>query len=342
MSAEPLLSVRDLTVSFEGEDGRVVAVKGMSFDVPPQRAVAMVGESGSGKSVTAHALLGLLPSPPARIDGGEVRFGGVDLLKLPERKLRPYRGGKIGLVFQDPTAALNPVYSVGAQLSEAIRLHLPLGRRAVRERALGLLHRVGFPEPEARFGDYPHELSGGMCQRAMIAIALAADAELLVADEPTSALDMLAAAQIVALLADLRRERGLSLLFISHDLGLVAAVADDVVVVYAGEVVERGPARVLLEHAQHPYTRALLASVPPLRRERRRRNQPVRRLPVLAGAPPLLTRGDAGCRFAPRCREVVARCREAAPPLYPVGPLEVRCFLREQPRRAALPPEVAP
>ena len=339
MSSPVLLEVRDLRIGFEGEGGITRVVDGVSFEVPAGSTVGLVGESGAGKSVTAHAILGLLPSPPARVVGGQVLCEGVDLLHLSERKLSRYRGGRISLVFQDPATAFDPVYTVGAHLREAIRLHLKLGRRAVRERALSLLHRVGFPEPEARIDDYPHELSGGMRQRAMIAIALAADPALVIADEPTSSLDMLAAAQIVSLLGDLRRERGLSLLCISHDLSLVGGIADVIVVLYAGQVVENGPAARVLSRPRHPYTQALLRAVPPLRTTRRHRREPAGRLPAIPGSPPRMGEHIVGCRFAARCPEVHARCRSEAPLLYETEGHAARCFLREPTRTAALPPD---
>jgi peptide/nickel transport system ATP-binding protein len=340
LQSVPLLSVRNLVVRFASDDGDVTAVDDVSFDVPRSSTVALVGESGCGKSVTAHSIMRLLPIPPAKIAAGEITLAGESLLALSERHMRSVRGERISIVFQDPMSSLNPVYSIGAQLSEAIRVHRSTGRSAARKRSIELLERVGLPDAAQRLAHYPQQLSGGMRQRVLIAMALACDPELLIADEPTTALDMLAAAQINTLLADLRREREMSMLLISHDIGAVAQSADYVVVMYAGQVVEKGPAAAVLRAPNHPYTRGLIRSMPPLLQRRRRRRPTPTRLPTIGGTVPVL-RGEAaqqsGCRFADRCSEVYERCREEQPTLLDAGPLgeageqiEARCFLVEQ------------
>ncbi len=317
-SDRPLLSVEDLAVSFDTDGGTLRALDGVSFDVPAGRAVALVGESGSGKSVTAQAILRILPESNARIDRGRVTFAGTDLLTLPERAMRRVRGGRIGIVFQEPLSSLNPVYPVGFQIAEAVRLHRDVSRSQARARAVELLRKVGFPSPEERLDAYPHELSGGMRQRVMIAIALACDPALLVADEPTSALDATVAAQLLALLDELRRERGMSLLFISHDLDAIGHLCDEVVVLYAGQVVETGHAARVLDAPRHPYTRALLASAPPRISPGRRADRAARRLPTIEGSPPDLRTVPVGCRFRARCPDAVAACIDA-PPMVDLG-----------------------
>lgn len=325
--SEALLRVEDLAVSFDTDAGRLRAVDGISFEVPAKSTVALVGESGCGKTVTALAIMRLLPSPPATVDSGAVRLRGDDLMALSERRMRKVRGGRIGFVFQDPLAALDPVYSVGSQVVEALRLHIRLSRREAKKRAIALLDKVGFPEPETRFDAYPHELSGGMRQRVLIAIAIACDPELVIADEPTTALDMLAASEVANLLSELKRERDASLLLISHDIGMVASHADHIVVLYAGQVVERGPAAAILSEPRHPYTKGLLASIPPLRKRRRRRRNTPTRLPAMDGSVPDLVAPPACCRFAARCPVAFARCREQEPALYEAGTVSARCFL---------------
>jgi oligopeptide/dipeptide ABC transporter ATP-binding protein len=328
---EPLLEVRDLVVRFTTDEGDLTAVDGVSFSVPRGCTFALVGESGCGKTVTAHAIMGLLPTPPARIDAGQVRFEGRELLGLAPRELRRIRGARLAMVFQDPLAALHPLYTVGAQLSEAFRLHLPLGRGEAKRRALELFERVGLPEPALRFDDYPHELSGGMRQRVMIAMAMACQPSLIIADEPTTALDLLAAAEITALLARLRAEHDTSLLLISHDLGMVADIADRVAVLYAGQVVELGTSADVLGEPRHPYTAGLLRSVPPRRGRQRRRRVTPTRLRAIPGSLPDPHRLPAGCRFADRCVFAIARCRAEAPELrrFPgagAEPVLARCL----------------
>lgn len=325
--SEALLRVEDLAISFDTDAGRLRAVDGITFEVPPKSTVALVGESGCGKTVTALAIMRLLPSPPGSIDAGAIRLRGQDLLDLSERQMRKVRGARIGFVFQDPLAALDPVYSVGSQVVEAIRLHMRLSRREAKKQAIALLGKVGFPEPESRFDAYPHELSGGMRQRVLIAIAIACDPELVIADEPTTALDMLAASEVANLLSELKRERDASLLLISHDIGMIASHADHIVVLYAGQIVERGPAAEILAEPRHPYTQGLLASIPPLRKRRRRRRKTPTRLPAMAGSVPDLVAPPPHCRFASRCPAAFGRCGEEEPALYEVGGVVTRCFL---------------
>ncbi len=319
-----LLSVRELSVEFPILEGGVArVVDGVSFDVAPGEIVALVGESGCGKTLTGLALLDLVP-PPGRISGGSVVFEGRDLLALPERELLHVRGGGIGLVFQEPGAALDPVRTIGSELVAVLRRHKGIDRKAARREALEWLHRVSLPDPERRFDDLPHRMSGGMRQRAMIALALAGGPRLLVADEPTTALDVTIQAQILELLLDLRRELSLAVLLVTHDLGVVAETADRVLVMYAGEIVESASARDLFAKPAHPYTRGLLASRPDA-------GEGVHggRLPSLEGAVPEPGRRPAGCAFEPRCGEAFGRCRAARPSLIPVSgiPSEAACFL---------------
>ena len=330
----PLLAIQDLVVRFATEQGDLTAVDGVSLEVPAASTVALVGESGCGKSVTALSIMRLLPEPPAHIARGRILFEGRDVLALRPRQLRELRGARISMVFQDPLAALHPLYPVGAQLSEAFRLHLPIGRSEAKRRAVELLARVGFPEPARRYRDYPHELSGGMRQRVMIAIALACKPALLIADEPTTALDMLAAREVTALLGELRRELDMALLLISHDIGLVAEIADRIAVLYAGQVVEHAPAKQLLDTPRHPYTQALLGSLPPRRLRQRRRRLTPTRLPSLAGTVPDLGRRPEGCRFSDRCPVAIDRCHRDVPELTTLSrpgaePAQARCFLVE-------------
>ncbi|WP_437991547.1 oligopeptide/dipeptide ABC transporter ATP-binding protein [Sorangium sp. So ce145] len=334
-----LLRVSDLRVSFAA-DGRVTrALDRVSFTVPRGRTVALVGESGCGKTVTALSILRLLPAPYASIDGGSIELDGQDLLALSEREMRAVRGGKIGMIFQEPMTSLNPVYTVSAQIAEAIRLHRPMSRGDARLYAVNLLRKVGFPEPEVRANSYPHELSGGMRQRVMIAMALAPEPSLLIADEPTTALDTTTQAQILDLLERLKAETSMSLLLIAHDLAVVGELADEIVVLYAGVVVEQGPARDVLAGPSHPYTRALLRSIPARGlRPHRVRGERSLRLPTIPGALPDLRDPPRGCRFQDRCEAVFDRCRAEPPDLYAVPPgaghHAARCFLLTGPGRA--------
>ncbi len=309
----PLLEISDLHTEFRTGAGIVRAVDGVSFTVGAGETVAVVGESGSGKSVTALSVLRLIPDPPGRITAGSVTFAGRDLLVLSEPEMREIRGGEIGMVFQEPMTSLNPVLTVGRQITETLEQHRGLDRTAALRRAEALLAQVGIAEGKRRLKQYPHQLSGGMRQRVMIAIALACDPELIIADEPTTALDVTIQAQILELMKTLTRDRGIALIIITHNLGVVARYADRVNVMYAGRIVESGPAARIYHEPRHPYTVALLRSVPRLDRPRQARLDPV------DGQPPDLTRLDAGCAFRPRCRFADAACATARPVLRPVG-----------------------
>ena len=309
-----MLQVDGLTVSFATDGGVVRAVDGVSFGLDRGEILAIVGESGSGKSVTAQTMLGLTRAPNTTI-GGSVRFDGVDLTSLDDDGWRKIRGERIAMIFQDPMTSLNPVYRVGDQLTEMIRAHRDVSKREARDLAVELLTSVGIPNPERRVRDYPHEFSGGMRQRVMIAMALSLDPDVLIADEPTTALDVTVQAQILRLLARLNEERSLAVVLITHDLGVVAEVADRVAVMYAGQIVEAATVDELFYDPQHPYTWGLLGSLPRL-------DQPnPERLAQIAGAPPSLTDLPTGCRFAPRCPHVFDKCAEP-PPLH-----RDRCWL---------------
>ena len=314
-----LLEVRDLRVEYPRPGGAVRAVDGVSLAVRRGEVVALVGESGCGKSTLGLALLALVP-PPGRITGGSVLLEGEDLLALPERERRRRRGSGIAWVPQETGDALNPVMTVGAQVAEVLRAHRPLGRSEARSAAVRALARVGIPDPERRARQYPHEFSGGMKQRALLAMALAAGPRVLVADEPTTALDVTLQAGILDLLRGLAREEGLGILLVTHDLGVVAAVADRVLVMYAGRVVEEGPADELFRAPLHPYTAGLLAGVP-------RPDVPRGRLPAIPGQVPDLAHLPPGCAFGPRCSRATERCREAVPNLAEAGHgRAVACF----------------
>jgi len=304
VSANTLLSVRDLRVGFNTEGGLLQAVDGVSFDLAAGEVLAIVGESGSGKSVTAQTILGLTRSPNARIEG-TARLGETDLLGAGDETMRSIRGDRVAMVFQDPMTSFNPVYRIGKQIGEAIRAHRrDVSRDEARERAVELLDSVGIPDAARRVDSYPHEFSGGMRQRAMIAMALALEPEVLIADEPTTALDVTVQAQILQLIERLNRERGLATILITHDLGVVAETADRVLVMYAGRVVEEGTLEEIFYDPQHPYTWGLLGSLTRLDRER------PERLPQIGGAPPSLLDLPAGCSFRPRCPHAFDRCAE--------------------------------
>jgi oligopeptide/dipeptide ABC transporter ATP-binding protein len=327
--AEPLLRVRSLRSEFRVDHGLVRAVDDVSFDIARGEVLGVVGESGCGKSVTALSILRLLPKPHGRIAGGSVSFQGQDLGRLSERDMRSIRGHRIAMIFQDPMTSLNPYLRVGEQLAEVGVLHLGLPQRVAWQRAVDLLHRVKIPDPKARASQYPHELSGGMRQRAMIAMALLCEPQLLIADEPTTALDVTIQAQILELLLELRDERGLSVMLITHDLGVVASTCDRVVVMYAGRIVETAPASQLFEAPHHPYTQALLRSVP------RADSSEHRPLDTLAGLSPRLDLGPfSACSFAPRCRLVRDECLGAEPPLRETS--------RGRHARCVLEPEALP
>ncbi|MEU8222133.1 ABC transporter ATP-binding protein [Kribbella sp. NPDC048915] len=304
-----LLSVRDLRVEFATSGGVVTAVDGASFDVAPGETLALLGESGSGKSVTAQAVMGIVPKPAGRVCGGSITYDGRDLLAPGVAK--GLRGREIAMVFQDPLSSLNPVFRVGAQIGEMFRRHRGASRREARAAALDLMKRVGIPAASKRLDDYPHQFSGGMRQRVMIAMALALSPRLLIADEPTTALDVTVQAQIMDLLARLQAEEGMSLVLITHDLGVVAGVADRVILMYAGRVVESGPLREVYEHSGHPYTAGLMESVPVI-------EGPRERLVPIQGSPPDLLALPSGCSFRPRCPYADALCADAEPELRPL------------------------
>jgi len=300
---KPILTVTDLRVGFATEDGVVQAVDGVSFEVAPGEVVAVVGESGSGKSATAQTLIGLTRAPNTRISGS-VTFDGRELTGLSDDELRSVRGEHIAMIFQDPMTSLNPVYRVGDQIAEMIRAHRDVSKGEARARAVELLRSVGIPSPERRVRDYPHEFSGGMRQRVMIAMALALEPEVLIADEPTTALDVTIQAQILRLIDRLNRERNLSVVLITHDLGVVAELADRVVVMYAGQIVEDAPLNEIFYAPQHPYTWGLLGSIARLDEAR------PERLPQIVGSPPSLLNPPTGCRFASRCKYAFDRCTQ--------------------------------
>ena len=305
-----LLAVEGLTVAFATGRGLVNAVEAVDLSLAPGEVLGIVGESGSGKSVTALAIMGLLPQPPARVLAGRILFEGQDVLTRSERQMRRLRGPGIGMVFQEPMSSLNPVFSVGDQIGETLRAHERLGPAARRARSISLLDRVGIPSAARRLDDYPHQMSGGQRQRVMIAIALACNPRLLIADEPTTALDVTIQAQILDLLLALRAERGMGVMLITHNMGVVAETADRVLVMYSGRVVERSAAATLFDRPAHPYTRGLLACVPSLEVD-------LPRLPAIPGSLPDPARRPHGCRFAPRCALHVPECDAAMPPLLP-------------------------
>ncbi|MEU7155604.1 ABC transporter ATP-binding protein [Streptomyces chrestomyceticus] len=308
-----LLDVRDLKVEFRTRDGVAHAVNGVSYRVGAGETLAVLGESGSGKSVTAQAVLGILDTPPGHVTGGEIFFHGRDLLRMGDEERRGIRGTQLAMIFQDALSALNPVLSVGAQLGEMFEVHRGMSRKEARMRAAELMDRVRIPAARSRVGDYPHQFSGGMRQRIMIAMALALGPDLIIADEPTTALDVTVQAQVMDLLAELQREYAMGLVLITHDLGVVADVADRIAVMYAGRIVETAPVRDLYRAPAHPYTRGLLDSIPRL-------NRKGRELYAIKGLPPSLTAVPPGCPFHPRCPKARDVCRTDRPPLYDVAP----------------------
>jgi peptide/nickel transport system ATP-binding protein len=324
--AAPLLEIRDLVTQFSTENGVVRAVDGVSLAIPAGRTLGVVGESGCGKSVTALSVMRLIPSPPGAIAGGSIRYRGEDLLRFSEARMRQVRGNHISMIFQEPMTSLNPVFTTGEQVAEAVRLHQNASRRAASEVAVEMFRMVGIPSPEDRIRSYPHEMSGGMRQRVMIAMALACKPDLLIADEPTTALDVTIQAQILELLQRLQRELGMSIMLITHDLGVVADTCDEVVVMYAGRVVERAGTLELFEAPRHHYTAGLLRSVPTYHASRRDpAATPHARLQEIKGMVPSLHELPRGCKFQDRCPAVADRCRAEEPSLTALGAREVRC-----------------
>ena len=321
-AALPVLEVENLTVEFRAAKRTLTVVDGVSFSVNRGETLAIVGESGAGKSVTALSIMRLLPQRSARIAGGSIRLAGEDLARASEERLYEVRGNEVAMIFQEPMTALNPVLTIGEQLTEVLRHHKGLSGGDARARAAEMLARVGFAQPSSMLDAFPHQLSGGMRQRVMIAIAMACDPMLLIADEPTTALDVTVQAQVLDLMRTLAAESGTAIVLITHNLGLVAELADRVLVMYAGQVVEQATAEALFDAAAHPYTRGLMRSVPRLDNEDRRR------LDFIPGSVPAPNAYPAGCRFSTRCAEVMAVCREREPELYEVGPGHfARCFL---------------
>jgi peptide/nickel transport system ATP-binding protein len=311
-STRSLLEVRDLRTHFASERGEVRAVDGVDLTLERGRTLGIVGESGCGKSVTALSIMGLVPQPPGRIAGGEVLFEGEDLLKVPPRRMRDLRGDKLSMIFQEPMSSLNPAFPAGEQVAEALLRHKNIDKSAANKQAVEMLRRVRIPSPERRALDYPHQLSGGMRQRVMIAMALACNPRLLIADEPTTALDVTIQAQILELMRALRAELGTAIILITHDLGVIAELADDVIVMYAGKVIERCSAARLFSEPQHPYTVGLLGSIPRLHLQQER-------LSAIEGIVPDAAAFPEGCRFHPRCPFAIDQCRREIPPLGEVA-----------------------
>ena len=320
---EPVLSVRDLTVEFVTRRGALRALDRISFDVARGEVLGVVGESGAGKSVTGAAIIGLI-DPPGRISGGEVRLAGERVDDLPPDAMRKVRGKRIGMIFQDPLTSLNPLYTVGSQLVETIRAHGRLDAAAARERAIALLAEVGIPAPEKRIDGYPHEFSGGMRQRVVIALALCAEPEFVIADEPTTALDVSVQAQIIALIKRLCAERGTSVMLVTHDMGVIAETADRVAVMYAGRIAEIGPVRSVVKEPLHPYAKGLMGAIPSIAGD-------AERLVQIPGSMPRLSAIPTGCAFNPRCAHAFARCVVERPELIEVGDRKVACHLYDEP-----------
>jgi peptide/nickel transport system ATP-binding protein len=305
---KPLLSVRNLKTCFKAEGGEFTALEGVSFSIEAGRTLGLVGESGCGKSVTSLSIMGLLPKGQGRVAEGEIEFDGIDLLNLPASEMQRLRGNRMAMIFQEPMSSLNPAFTVGDQLIEGIRRHRGLGRSAARDHAIEMLRRVRIPSPERRIDEYPHKLSGGMRQRVMIAMALSCEPKLLIADEPTTALDVTIQAQVLDLMRTLREQTGTAIMLITHDLGVIAELADEVVVMYAGRVVERASVAALFAEPQHPYTIGLLGSIPKLHEQQSR-------LAAIEGQVPAAGVALPGCRFAPRCPFAEDACNTAEPPL---------------------------
>jgi peptide/nickel transport system ATP-binding protein len=319
MEGKPLLEVRNLRVEFNTRRGTLVAIDDVSFDIAPGEVLGVVGESGAGKSITGTAIIGLL-EPPGRIAGGEILLEGSRIDNLPAEEMRRIRGRRIGAIFQDPLTSLNPLYTIGQQIVETIQTHLPMNAAQARARAIELLAEVGIPAPERRIDHYPHQFSGGMRQRVVIALALCANPKLIIADEPTTALDVSIQAQIIQLLKRLCRDNGTAVMLVTHDMGVIAETADRVAVMYAGRIVEIGPVQEVIHNPQHPYTAGLMASIPAL-------GQEVARLSQIEGSMPRLNAIPAGCAFNPRCPRVFDRCKVERPVLLPAGKSRAACWL---------------
>jgi oligopeptide/dipeptide ABC transporter ATP-binding protein len=320
----PVLSIRNLKTQFHTAEGVVRAVDGIDLTVRSGTVLGVVGESGSGKSVTALSVLRLIPQPPGRIVAGQALFDGADLLTLRENEMQKIRGKRIAMIFQEPMTSLNPVFTVGDQISEMLRLHLKMNRKEARNRTIELLDLVGISSADRRVDDYPHQLSGGMRQRVMIAMAISCNPEIIFADEPTTALDVTIQAQILVLLEELRKRLGMSLVLISHDLGVIAEVAHEVAIMYAGRIFEETATEELFSHPLHPYTQGLLASLPRFDKAGGRRE----RLQAIPGTVPKLTENLPGCRFTPRCAVAIPRCSQEEPPLKEIRPgHRVRCWV---------------
>ncbi len=317
--AEPLLQVRNLRVEFPTRRGTLLALDDISFDIAPGEVLGVVGESGAGKSLTGAAIIGLL-EPPGRIAGGEILLGGQRIDNLPYEQMRKIRGRRIGAIFQDPLTSLNPLYTVGRQLTETILTHLPVKPDEARARAVKLLQETGIPAAEARLDQYPHQFSGGMRQRVVIALALAAEPQLIVADEPTTALDVSIQAQIISLLKRLCKEHGAAVMLVTHDMGVIAETCDRVAVMYAGRICEIGPVQQVIHHPAHPYTSGLMGSIPAMDDTRERLQQ-------IDGAMPRLNAIPRGCAFNPRCPKVFERCRVERPELMDAGATRAACWL---------------
>ena len=331
MTNAPLLRVTDLKTHFMIREGVVRAVDGVSFTVEAGKVLGIVGESGCGKSMTARSILRLVPDPPGRIVGGEIEFDGIDILSLSTREMQSIRGDRISMIFQDPMVSLNPTMKVGDQIVEVLKIHRGYGQKAAVDRAVELLRAVNIPEPETRLGDYPHQFSGGMRQRAMIAMALACEPKLLIADEPTTALDVTVQAQILDVLRTIREESDTAIILITHDLGMVAEVADDIVVMYAGKLVEEANVYDLFDAPSHPYTQGLLKSLPSPEFR-------VEELTPIRGQPPDLSRVPVGCSFAPRCDYRMDVCTREEPPFREIAVgHRSRCWLEQAPVPGSAP-----
>jgi oligopeptide transport system ATP-binding protein len=314
VNTKPLLEVSNLITRFHTPEGTVYAVNGVSFYIREGETLAVVGESGCGKSVSMLSVLKLIPTPPAEIVAGTALYNGVDLLKKSENEMESFRGKEISMIFQDPMTSLNPVLTIGRQITESLRMHMDMDQKAAEARAVELLDMVGISDGQRHLGDYPHQFSGGMRQRVMIAMSLACNPSVLIADEPTTALDVTIQAQIVELVTKIRKLAGMAVIWITHDLGVVAGIADRVIVMYAGYIVEEAGVDALYENPRHPYTRALLRALP---RVDQRRD---RRLKSIAGAPPSLLVEPKGCPFVKRCEHAIARCEAENPSLTPISP----------------------